>query len=223
MRIVLTLLFGVGAIVFLGACDDVAGVSSYYDAFTQYETPEDQAANATGRTGDSTADGMLGALSAVNKIREADGLASSAVIESNAGNTERAGQLIDQAIRERPDDMRYRRTAASVALKGSDTETARQQWAEQDRIASEQGQAAHAWYWQKSYEDAAEDAYTLLNSVHAPTAKAAQKAQGVLVYTRMAECLEKAADINTENLEIDAAAEQMRQAEICRGLARDFE
>ena len=219
-RVLVVLAFGVSAIIFLGACDDIAEVGSYYDAFTIGRSADDQAADASGRTGDEAVDGILTVGPILEDIRKADIESSSADYEMERGNTDKAAGHLDKAIALRPEDMRFRRNRAAVAVIGNDLESAEQQWAEQDRIAAEQGQATQAWYWEGSFEDAAELAYGLLNEVDMLTATDAQKEQGVLVYTRMAECYETAADIHTENLDIEAATENLRVAKLCRDTAR---
>jgi hypothetical protein len=103
-----------------------------------------QAASGNSIEDDVTA--VIDGVRVLETIRKADYRWQSA---SNALGTDRDWALreMDAIIAERPEDPRYRAGRARAALLTGDVSTAKSQWAEQDRLATEQGLVDEE-YWQ---------------------------------------------------------------------------
>ena len=223
-RVALALPLILFVLVFLMACDDTEAVSDYFDDFFGSQSSAEQAANATGRTGDEGADGILDAMETVNDIQKADDIyAQSKPLVANHGtDDQRAADLLDQAIALRPDDMRYRRDRVRIALIQDDATIARQQWEEQDRIAASTGADNQLWYWEGCFLDAAQAAIDMVSVLgdNPLGYTAAQDRRAVVVYTRMADAAERTAGLNTLSANVQQAAVQMQLADEYREKAK---
>ena len=223
-RVVVSLLFAIGTIAFLGACLDTASMdaSDYSDSYGDGQSTEEQAENATGRTGDREVDAILMTGQIMDDIRMADGyhkVAEPMVVKSE--DPTRTASLLDKSIALRPEDIRYRGDRALVALQQGDAELAQEHWETQDEIARNQGMHEQLWYWTGS----ADDLTTAVSQLRAragdsvPWYTPEQKREADVIYTRMANVYEKVAEIYTIDGKYDWAQQMMDEAAKIRELS----
>ena len=217
----LSLLIAIPVIVFLGACDDIesASVSDYSDDYASSQSSADQAANATGRTGDKEVDGILEVAKIMDDIHQAEG-AFIAAKSIHLSDPERAAGLLDDAIALRPEDMRFHRARADIAMRQDDLDIARQQWEEQDRIAASQGMDDQLWYWIGSFEDADNAERRLRASTEGMDASAF-KANFIVIHTRMYVTLERMADLYTMDAQPEMARAVLAAAANYRDMVKE--
>ena len=211
-RVIVAVMFAVAAIVFLGACDDFEqmAVSDYSDEYSASQSSADQAANASGRTGDREVDGILWVAKTMDDIHQAEG-AYKAAKSVEKTEPKRAASLLDDAIKKRPEDIRFRRDRAVIAIKEGEPAVALEQWEEQDRIAASQGMGDQFWYWSSSFQDArnAERNFKASTDDSPISAMDAdEKKTYIVIATRLYVTLEKMADLYT----MDAQPEMAKTA-----------
>ena len=142
------------ALALASGCGDSSFESNDYTVtFLTSQALGKQLKNSSGRAADPTASGLLRAADAIDEIRLADERQDQARELYDEGDYELAGELLDQAIGLRPDDISYRTDRALVALADGDTDGAFVQWEEQDRIAELNGWHNTEDYWNQQMED----------------------------------------------------------------------
>jgi hypothetical protein len=219
-RVAFVLGFALLVFAFTTGCDDTQAVSDYLDSWLGTQSSTSQLSNEAARTGDDGVNGILDAAETVNEIQEADDIYARARPLIFAGDPQ-AGPLLDQCIALRPDDMRYRRDRARAALWQDDAVIARQQWEEQDRIASGQGVDESFWYWEGCFRSAIQVELDFITYHSDPLSYSPQEDRAaVAIYTRAADCLERLAAMNTSVGSIELANRQMQQAEEYRQKAQ---
>lgn len=166
-----------------GGWDATFESNDYYATWLTSQPTGDQIVNSAARTGDKDVDGILAALEPIEEIQAADELLADAVTARLGGDLERAADRLDEAIGLRPDDMRYRRSRALVALQDDDAVTAAEQWREQDRIAALNGRDLSSEYWIGCEEDLYADQKALEKQPQSPE----RDAKLVAIYTRFSD------------------------------------
>jgi tetratricopeptide (TPR) repeat protein len=142
------------ALALASGCGDSAFESNDYTmTFLTSQTLGKQLKNSSGRATDRTASGLLRAAVAIDEMRLADDRQDQAMELYGAGEYELAGDVLDEAIKLRPDDISYRTDRALVALADGDTDGAFVQWEEQDRIAELNGWDKTEDYWNRQMAD----------------------------------------------------------------------
>ena len=146
------------ALVLVSGCGSSAFESNDYTMGALTSQPlGKQLMNSSGRgatdSTDSDTSGLLQAKDVIDEMRHADDWHTKALGRYDKGDYERAGELLDEAIELRPDDIRYRTDRALVALADGDLDGAFVQWEEQDRIAELNGWHKTEGYWNQQMED----------------------------------------------------------------------
>ncbi len=178
------------ALMLAGCGDDAFESNDYYMTYLTSQTISTQVANSSGRAKDEAAVGILKGTLVVDQIALADRRHEEAMDYYQEGDDSAAADILDEAIKQRPDDAAYRRDRALVAISQGDIGTAETNWKKQDEIAEENGWTDDAWYWAESLAEA--DELALLAIEEGPS-DGAPNTRLIAAYHRQADVLEGAA------------------------------
>lgn len=179
----LALMIGATLLPALAGCGGNAFESNDFVMTWITTRPADEVIESTsGRTGDRDVDGILSAAQAVEDMRLADIRQEQAREYVRLGEPDKAAERLDAAIKLRPEDARYRRDRALLAIQQGDTKVALEHWDAQDRIARQNNWDLDPTYWM----DAELDAGTEQERLEAEPPSPGRDAELAATYTRLA-------------------------------------
>lgn len=176
------------ALLVLAGCDgDAFGSNDFFMTWLTTVSADEGIEGLSGRTGDDDADAVLTAADAMKQIEYADLLHDKAKDFLRREQPDRAAEYLDEVIRLRPGDARYRRDRAAVAMQLGDTKAALMSWDAMDEIARENNWDLDPTYWM----DAELDAGTEQERLEAQPPGPARDAALAAAYTRLGDIYER--------------------------------